>query len=256
MTAWVAILSVFFLCFLFIAIQKDSRNPSKIGKNGETDVSRILQSLPQEYRVLNNVTIPDQGTKPNKKYTTQIDHVVVSPFGIFVIETKNYSGWIFGDEKNKRWKETFKTRPGHYFYNPIKQNWGHVYALAEHLQLNTRVFKPIVVFSNTCALNVDTTTPVVYMHQLKGLIQSYTQEIIPRMDVSFIYDKISKTNLAGEEIEDQHIRSIGERMEERETAVRQGKCPQCGGDLKLRNGKYGAFYGCSNYPGCRFTHKI
>ena len=100
-------------------------------------VSFILSSLPQEYHVINDVIIPDQVTDPSKKYTTQIDHVVVSPYGVFVIETKNYDGWILGAEETKKWKQTFKTTPTQSFYNPIKQNWGHTYALAEHLKLAT-----------------------------------------------------------------------------------------------------------------------
>ena len=161
-------LAVFIIAIIIVVIIRaiftaEIRNPTNKGKAGEDRVSLVLRSLPQEYLVVDNVIIPDQGTEPRNKYTTQIDHVVVSPFGIFVIETKNYSGWIFGSEKSKRWKQTFKTTRGHYFYNPIKQNWGHTFALAERLHLNTRKFKPIVVFSDDCELNVESTTPVVYI---------------------------------------------------------------------------------------------
>ena len=245
-----------FLIIQTIRATADFRNPSILGKVGENEVSSILRSLPQEYLVINNVTVPDQGTLSNQKRTTQIDHLVVSPYGIFVIETKNYHGWIFGSEKSKRWKETFKTTKGHYFYNPTKQNWGHVFALAEHLQLDTRVFKPIVVFSDSCQLHVETTTPVIYMFQLKGFILNHTQEIIPRRDVSLIFNKLSRINLIGDEIEASHIQSIGDRFVAKEMSVQQGKCPRCGGALKLRCGKYGQFYGCSNYPKCKFTYSI
>ncbi len=234
----------------------DNAVASSIGKDGEKEVSLVLSSLPQEYLVVNNVIIPDQMTDPERKHTTQIDHIVVSPFGIFVIETKNYKGWIFGSEKSKEWKEVFKTTPEHYFYNPIKQNWGHIYALAEHLQLKTRVFKPIVVFSDGCKLNVETTTPVIYLSQLKGLILSYIAEIIPRKDVARIYDRLNKIILAGEEVENKHIQSIGERFSEKESALRERRCPRCGGKLIMREGKYGVFYGCSNYPKCKFTYNV
>ena len=254
-----AVLIIAIIVFLVIKVIKnatDFRDPSYKGKVGEDEVSYVLRSLPQEYLVINNVIIPDQGSGPNKKYTTQIDHVVVSPFGIFVIETKNYSGWIFGSENSKRWKQTFKTTQGHYLYNPIKQNWGHTFALAERLRLNIRVFKPIVVFSNECELNVETTTPVIYISQLRQLILNYTQEIVPRKDVDLIYNRLSKINLVGEEYENNHLQSIEERFLEKEMTLREGRCPRCGGELKLRNGKYGAFYGCSNYPNCKFTHSI
>ena len=171
-----------------------------------------------------------------------------------MIETKNYSGWIFGSEESKRWKETFKTTRARFFYNPIKQNWGHAYALAEHLGLNIGVFKPIVVFSDNCDLNVESKTPVVYSCQLKDLLLNYTREIIPQKDVPLIFNRLSNISLAGENIARTHIQSIGERLSEKETAMQNGRCPRCGGELRLRNGKYGAFYGCSNYPKCRFTY--
>lgn len=230
-----------------------SSKASHTGRIGENAVSFILCSLPQEYLVVNDVIIPDQTTVPGEKHTTQIDHIVVSPYGIFVIETKNYSGWIFGSEESKRWKETFRTTQGSFFYNPIKQNWGHAYALAEHLQLDIRLFKPIVVFSDICELHVEATTPVVHMSQLKGLILDYRQEMIPRDDVAFIFNRLRNLSIVGEAVENRHIQSIGERLTEKEMAMRNGRCPRCGGELKLRSGRFGSFYGCSNYPKCRFT---
>lgn len=252
----VIIITIIILAIIRSIFTTGIRKPTNKGKAGEDRVSLVLRSLPQEYLVIDNVIIPDQGNSPSKKYTTQIDHVVVSPFGIFVIETKNYSGWIFGSEKSKRWKQTFKTTRGHYFYNPIKQNWGHTFALAERLHLNTRKFKPIVVFSDDCELNVESTTPVVYIYQLKQCILNYMQEIIPQEEVALIYDRLRKNNLVGDEYETIHVESIEERFIEKETTLRKGRCPRCGGELKLRNGKYGPFYGCSNYPNCRFTHKV
>lgn len=252
----IAVIIIIAVLILWLVIQPKSVSFKNRGKIGEDKVSKVLNALPQEYHVINDVIIPDQKEISNKEYTTQIDHLVVSPFGIFVIETKNYSGWIFGAEKSKRWKETFKTTKGKYFYNPIKQNWGHTYALAEHLRLNIKLFKPIVVFSDDCELHVDTTTPVVYMSQLIGLILSYTQVIISENDVALILESIDKINHIGTEIENKHIQSIGERYIAKETTILEGKCPRCGGQLKLRNGEYGQFYGCSNYPQCRFTHDI
>lgn len=258
MSIFAPMLIVLILVIIIKAIQSavESKLPSSLGKAGELEVSHILHTLPEEYLILDDAIIPDQVVNPAKKYTTQIDHVVVSPYGIFVIETKNYSGWIFGSEKSKRWKETFKTTQGHYFYNPIKQNWGHAYALAEHLHLNIGIFKPIVVFSDECDLHVDSEIPVVYMSQLKNQILNYTQEIIPRQDVHRIYNRLCNLNLVVENIENQHIDSIEERHTAKETVVRKRKCPRCGGELRLRNGKYGQFYGCSNYPNCRFTQDI
>ena len=229
---------------------------SAAGKAGELAVSSILHSLPPEYCVLDNIIIPDQVTDPNKKYTTQIDHVVVSPYGIFVIETKNYSGRVYGEEKSQQWAQTFKAKEGQFFYNPVKQNWGHIYALSEHLRLNVRLFKPVVVFSNNCRLNVESTVPVIYVSELKNRILSYTEIIIPERKITEIINRLNSLCLVGEEIEDKHVWSIRVRFAEQEMAVPQCRCPRSGAKLNRRKGKYGAFYGCSNYPQCLFTSDL
>ncbi len=244
------IVAVIVIAVIARIIKAIRRNPSRQGVIGESQVSRVLGSLPNGYLVINNVIIP------NQQATSQIDHVVVSPYGIFVIETKNYKGWIFGAENSEKWKETFRTTRGNYFRNPIKQNWGHVYALADYLNLDRRVFKPIVVFSDDASLDVQSTTPVIYMSQLKPFILSYTQEIIPLRDVEILYNRISKANLVGTDWEEKHTKSVKERIARQEFDLMQGICPKCGGRLVLRNGRYGAFYGCSNYPKCKFTHNI
>ncbi len=193
---------------------------------------------------------------PNQQGTSQIDHVVVSPFGIFVIETKNYTGFVSGAENGENWKEAFRTTGGNTFRNPIKQNWGHIYALSEYLNYDKRVFRPIIVFSDEATLRVETSTPVIYMSQLKDRMLSYNQEIIPLEQIEPIYNRISKANLVGTEIGDKHTESVRETVAKKEEALRQGKCPKCGGNLVLRNGKYGAFYGCSNYPKCKYTNNM
>ena len=221
------------------------------GRIGENRVSHKLRALPRQYRVINNLIIPGY------RSTTQIDHVVVSPYGIFVIETKNYSGWIFGKEDSEQWKQTFRTTEGHFFRNPIKQNWGHIYALAAYLNLDRGLFWPIVVFSNKPRLNVESTTPVIYMSQLRRhILNYYNQVIIPSEDVNRIYNRLINTNLVGTDVGKRHTQSVKENIREQEKALKEGKCPRCGGELRLRNGKFGAFYGCSNYPKCKYTHNV
>ncbi len=99
--------------------------PSLIGRTGEKFVSRKLLSLnPAGYSVLNDLMLPSSG----RINTTQIDHVVVSNFGIFVIETKSYKGWIFGNANQKYWIQViYKYKKS--FYNPLYQNFAHVKAV-------------------------------------------------------------------------------------------------------------------------------
>ena len=95
-----------------------------IGKRGERRVARKLDWLSKEYITLNDLLLP------TRYGTTQIDRVVVSPYGIFVIETKNYKGWIFGHENSEEWKQSLLgekrfwgwSSEQHKFRSPIRQN--------------------------------------------------------------------------------------------------------------------------------------
>ncbi|WP_231884841.1 nuclease-related domain-containing protein [Paenibacillus elgii] len=99
-------------------------SPTIKGMIGEKSVTNQLNKLDKEkYVILNDVTIPSSSGK-----TTQLDHVVISTYGIFVIETKNYRGWIVGDEKSEYWTQVIYKRKER-LYNPLRQNYGHVMAL-------------------------------------------------------------------------------------------------------------------------------
>lgn len=245
-----AVILAFVLALIVWILKKIIRSPTRKGAAGENKVSRILHSLPREYQTINNVIVPSQ------QGTSQIDHIVVSPYGVFVIEAKNFSGWIYGTENSEQWKETFRTTGATSFRNPIKQNWGHIYALSSYLNLDKRVFKSIIVFSNQAVLKIETTTPVISMSQLRKQITSYTQKIIPSEEVERIYNRINKTNLVGTDKGNRHVETVKENVDRKESLRRQGKCPKCGGNLILRDGKYGRFYGCSNYPNCKYTQKL
>ena len=91
---------------------------------GEVLVRKVLtKNLPKEsWHLLNNVTLKLENG------TTQIDHVLVSRFGVFVIETKHYKGWIFGDEKSREWTQVIWGRK-YRFQNPLHQNYRHLKAV-------------------------------------------------------------------------------------------------------------------------------
>ena len=103
--------------------------------------------------------------------TSQIDHVVVSNYGIFVIETKNYKGWILGNEYDDYWTQIIFKRKEK-LRNPIKQNFGHIRALEEHLKEFIGVKSiSIVVFTTKADLKVKTQTDVVYTVNLLKTIK-------------------------------------------------------------------------------------
>lgn len=240
----IAIIVVFAVVVLFV------KSPVAKGKRGEARVSAILHSLPsEEYLVLNDIVL-DNGSG-----MSQIDHIVVSLYGIFVIETKNYKGWIFGSETNPYWTQTIYGHKSK-FYNPILQNNGHVRALRRMLSAYRAIpIIPIVAFSGKCDLKNRYLfySQVVYYVELRKTIRQYTERVMTVPQVNEIARYIQSNNLTSDEARKQQKNCAKARICQYETDLEQGRCPQCGGKLVLRTGQYGQFYGCSNYPRCRYT---
>ncbi len=131
------------ILLLFLAFNSDNIK----GAVGEARVNFKIDFLGPEYIALHDVTLRNANGS-----TSQIDHIVLSEYGIFVIETKNYTGWIFGNEKAENWTQIiFKNR--YQFRNPVKQNMGHVYALKGSLSNYPNIhYFPIVVFAGNAKL--------------------------------------------------------------------------------------------------------
>lgn len=112
------------------------------GAAGEAAVKRTTMSrLPSPlYRQYHDVTLPTANGR-----TTQIDHLIVSPFGVFVVETKTMSGLIFGRAGDRNWTQTLPGGHRHTFYNPIRQNQGHVRTL-KRLRLPNARYHAVTVF--------------------------------------------------------------------------------------------------------------
>ena len=144
------------------------------GKMGELLVmSRLRKGLPAgEYEILNNIYLPlgDGGT-------TQIDHVVVSRFGVFVVETKNYTGWIFADASSKVWTQTIYHEKN-VFQNPIRQNYCHICAIADNLGLPKEYIRGVVAFTGDCEFKTPMPEGVVYSRGLADYIKSFVSPIL------------------------------------------------------------------------------
>ena len=225
-------------------------NKAKIkGKIGEFEVSAILATLSKDnYVIFNNVTLP------SKYGTTQIDHIVVSIYGIFVIETKNYKGLIYGGENAETWAKNMWGNK-YEFRNPLKQNYGHVKTLQQLLQLPMSCFEPIVVFSNSADISVQTDKTVITLFHLRGAITRHKTILFSQEQVEDFCTKIRQAAIDEKGTSKRHIQNVRSNVYNRQQAINQGICPQCGGRIVLRHGRYGSFYGCSNYPNCRFTLK-
>jgi len=217
------------------------------GFMGEFWVKTELKKLPKDkYITLNDILIK------SSKGTHQIDHVVISKFGIFVIEMKNYDGLITGDEYKDRWTQHFGKKK-YYFNNPIHQNYGHIKGLQEELNLDDDKFISIVCISNKAKVKVKAKN-VVQLDCINDLIKSYQKEILDT-NLSEIREVLETKNITDKTIRKSHVKNIKNNIKDKETKEKNMICPKCGGQLIERNGKYGQFTGCSNYPKCRYTVK-
>lgn len=204
-----------------------------------------------EYRAIHNVTLktPDG--------TTQIDHVFVSRFGIFVVETKNYSGWIFGDENQAMWtQKLFKTTRK--FQNPLRQNFKHIKALGSLVGLPSEAFHSVIVFVGGSEFRTKMPQNVTYAGGYISYIKSKTSPILSASEVEAVYSAISSGRLAPSLATNrEHIKNVQNRLDHNASRL----CPKCGAEMVKRTVKSGdkagsQFWGCSAFPKCRTIQNI
>lgn len=186
--------------------------------------------------------------------TTQIDQIIVSKFGIFVIEVKNLKGWIFGDEKAAKWTQVLYGK-NYQFQNPLRQNFRHTKALSDFLSIDHSKIHSVVMFWGECEFKASMPENVM-MRGWTKYIKSKTEILFTDDEVDQICEAIKTGRLpATWKTKNAHLQSLNERH--RSDSI----CPKCGRDLVLRTvgkgPKVGSrFYGCSGFPACRFTKSV
>lgn len=239
-----------FILFVALVIFIRLKMPMWKGKYSEKLVYNKISELSDEYFIFNDLLFESNGR------STQIDHIVISPYGVFVVETKGYKGWILGGENSEYWTQViYKSR--HQFYNPIKQNEGHVRFLRYLLKCAVDIpFIPIVVFNNAADLKVHVENHIVVnRYDLTWAISQYKTPVLDKATIEWIIQTIQQNHIvANKEDLKQHKYNAKSQQYKSRNLISKGVCPRCGGQLILRQGKYGSFYGCSNYPKCKFTH--
>lgn len=219
-------------------------NYENTGQFGEfaTEFALTNDNLDGELVVLKNLYVPLQGK------TTEIDLLMIHEKGIFVFESKNYSGWIFGSSDQLNWTQSLQNGEKNKFYNPIRQNRTHIKALSEYLGKPMSEFTSYIIFSERCTLKKvpeDTDDIIIVrrpnmLKKLRATLKTAQSKYDHDEIQSMANRLISLTNKDALE-KQQHIENI------------KTKCPFCGSELILRKGKYGQFWGCSAYPKCTFT---
>lgn len=240
---------IILICFLFFWRYTSS---SRKGEKGEKLAGWYLEKLSSDYKLFSDLLLP------TNYGTTQIDHVILSPFGVFVIEVKNMKGVISGHENSDKWTENIY---GHKYEisNAVSQNKAHILALKSVFTGLSKVpFYSIICFCGDVNLNIrvsDPDTEVVYLNQLNKTITERSTIFMSRGEVENYCRVLEAANITDKEIRAQHVTNLRQYIDKKNLEVASGRCPKCGGDLVMRHGKYGSFYGCSNYPYCKFMSK-
>ena len=179
---------------------------------GERLVRHLLKKrlhAPSEVS-LHNVTVQDE------RGSTQIDSILISEYGIFVLEVKNYSGWITGRVADSHWRQTHYRRQ-YEFQNPLRQNYRHTQALERLLGLPSPVFHSVIVFAGDCELKSDFPDNVCTKADLNAYIDSFTQKVFPKQQVQAIAQAIEKHRLpptwATHRAHVQHLRKQRQKTE-------------------------------------------
>jgi len=204
MTLLFLIILAFALGF-YIARQSISGTRTSFQNDGEARLSKVLQSnfCSPDYHLMNHVTL-----KLNDG-TTQIDHILVSRFGVFVIETKDYSGWIFANAKSPNWTQVlFRMRFS--FQNPIRQNYRHLIAVRKTLDfLPPDSIKSAVVFTGNAEFKTEIPSGVFDLHDFIDYLSNQNQELLSLNRLQFCVGRLETLRLAiSGDTDIDHIRNL------------------------------------------------
>ena len=241
------------------------------GRLGEYYTFKYLFPLKGYKRFLFNCYVPKEaGTD------TEIDVIMLHESGIYVFESKNYSGWIFGTENQKQWTQTLPSGRNRskksYFFNPIMQNKGHIKWLKAYLNEGDEYpFYSYIVFSDRCELkNVTLTSQEHYVVNQYNLLRSVSHNAsisgvcLTHQQIDWIYNLLIAQTQVSDEVKKAHVKTIRKTYYEtsKERSYKTERiCPRCGSSLVIRTSKKGVhageqFYGCSNFPSCRYMEKL
>ena len=218
------------------------------GVFGEFLVNRLLSKLPEsDYTLIKDVTLPTNDG------TTQVDHIVVSRYGIFVVETKNMKGWIFGSARQKQWTQKIY-RHSSKFQNPLHQNYKHIKALETLLGCSEEHLHSVIVFIGDSTFKTEMPPNVTYARGSIRYIQQFNDVVFSDKDYARLTESINRIKLKRGVITDlKHRKHVKEVVASK---VSSNECPRCGSEMVLRETKRGEnigkqFWGCSTFPKCR-----
>ena len=255
--AFVPLISAYWWLIPLLFLVAFLKSPFIKGVLGEFQVNLAAKFFLDKniYTLFKNVTLPtDDGT-------TQIDHVIVSRYGVFVIETKNMKGWIFGGQHQKTWTQKIYRHTSK-FQNPLNQNYKHTQTLQSALELDQEKVFSVVVFVGDSSFKTPMPENVVYGGGYIRFIKSKTQPILSDSEVLDICAKIESGRLKPSiKTHRNHVNHVKTIVEEKQRKVDENSCPKCGKPMVLRSARNGdkqgqQFWGCTGFPKCRTVKQI
>ena len=225
------------------------RTPWFKGKAGEAMVNLAAKLFLDKarYHLLKNVTLPTEDG------TTQIDHIIVSRYGVFVAETKNMKGWIFGNAKQRYWTQKI-FKHSQKFQNPLHQNYKHVKTLQSLLGLGDEQVVSLMVFVGDSTFKTPMPDNVTYGGGYIRFIKAQTEQRLSNAEVQKVIEAIESGRLAATfKNHRNHVKHVKNIVAKKERVPR---CPKCQGEMVKRTVKRGEnigkeFFGCKAFPKCR-----
>lgn len=226
------------------------RSPWLKGLFGEFQINLAVKLfLPKsDYHLIKNVTLPtDNGT-------TQIDHIFVARYGVFVVETKNMKGWIFGSKNQKTWTQKIYKHSNR-FQNPLHQNYKHIKTLEAFLDIPLAAIHSVVVFVGNSTFKTPMPENVTSASSFIRHIKSKHEQLLSETDVNNVIRNIQDRRLQpGFKTNRAHVTHVTQTILTKQPP--QTTCPKCGNPMVLRVAKVGRnagneFWGCSTFPACK-----
>lgn len=229
--------------------EKKKIHAQEKGRLGERRVQGIHDwNLGADYHDFDDVLLK----LPNGE-STQIDHIVISIYGVFVVETKNKSGWIFAQERERQWTQTFPNGKKYRFQNPLHQNYKHCQAIADLLAIPREKIHSAVVFIGDAEFKTDIPNQVYCGKSAYAALYEQKKEILfEEKEIPSLIARLQHARLENNADNlQQHIEQLH----------RTPRCPKCGAKMLERTAKKGEFagqhfYGCSRFPHYRHTQPI
>lgn len=205
----------FIFIIIIVAILSYLKSPRFKGKVGEMMViGHVSKEFGDEYTLLNDCTIPD-----GEQGTTQIDHILISPYGVFIVETKNYTGWIFGSARQKQWTQKIYKK-SYKFQNPLHQNYKHSKVLEMVLNdvLEPRYLHSVIVFTSRSEFKTEMPENVFQGKTWVKYVKSFNEEVISPMKQKRIRYRIEKEVLESSwKTDRQHVEYLKQKTLEKES---------------------------------------